>query len=323
MDFSVVVPFRDTPKEREFAKKSIPSMVRLKPSEIIIGMDKPVTKSTIKYVKDMFEDLSFSTYRILEVPRSGKWNFQLANVIWHCYKACKNDKILASDVDNVLRSTVLDGYDLIGVGKIGIVSFTKKLLIKNISDRIRYFSYRLAIRRRSNVFTGIYWVYRPYYFEDIDIEEFKTIYNGIDTHMFDRMTKLGRHNIVTLKDIGIDALDYQNEDYPWRQFQDGIWLYAHPEGIGTCEKKSLYGRIRDRSIKSLNKIMPFSIILRTVCYQHPWMLRGWMWARSHKHDEIVRIAKDTSESEWGYAGSQHVRGMRDWQQEGMTGTGFD
>ena len=48
VNFSIVVPLRDTPKERNFARKSLSSAVKLKPSEIVIGMDKPVAESTIK-----------------------------------------------------------------------------------------------------------------------------------------------------------------------------------------------------------------------------------------------------------------------------------
>ena len=48
MNFSIVVPFRDTPSEREFAKKSIPSAVRLKPNEIIVGHGRADIRTHIK-----------------------------------------------------------------------------------------------------------------------------------------------------------------------------------------------------------------------------------------------------------------------------------
>ena len=51
----------------------------------------------------------------------------------------------------------------------------------------------------------------------------------------------GQHNIVVaLKDIGVNCLDIQNGDLPWRQFQEGIWLYAHPESIGANKRESIY-----------------------------------------------------------------------------------
>ena len=35
--FSIVVPFRDTPREREFARVSLPSAAALEPDEIVVG----------------------------------------------------------------------------------------------------------------------------------------------------------------------------------------------------------------------------------------------------------------------------------------------
>ena len=322
MNFSIVVPFRDTPNEREFARKSIPSAVGLNPSEIIIGVDEPVAESTLKYLDEIFERLSFRDYKVLQVSRSGEWNFQLANVIWHCYKACKNDKVLAFDIDSILRPSVLRGYDMIGKNGNAVVSFTKKLLIENISDMIRYAFYRCRIRIRSYVFSGIYWIWRPHYFEDIDINKFQEIQNGIDTYMVKCIEDKGKHNVVTLKDIGVDCLDIQNEDTPWRQFQGGIWLYTHPEAIGAYQQKSLFTGIRGNIIRSLNRVMPFTALTRTIYYQHPWMLRGWWWAKSHRDHEVVQMAREISLLEWELTGAKRVKGIYDWQSQGKAGTGF-
>ena len=317
MNFSIVVPLRDTSSEREFAKRSLPSAVRLKPAEIIIGMDKPVAESTIKYVDEILEELSFENYKILQVSCSTEWNFQLANVIWHCYKECKNDKVLAFDIDSILRPDVLKGHSMIGKNGNAVVSFTKKLLIENISDMIRYAFYRYRVRTSSHVFAGVYWIWRPYYFKDINIEEFQEIQNGTDAYMVKCIEDKGQHNVVALKDIGVNCLDIQNGDLPWRQFQDGIWLYAHPESIGANKRESIY-----KMLQVMNRIMPFTVIVRTICYQHPWMLRGWRWARSHRDHEIVQMTSELSLLEWGLTGAKHVKGIYDWQQQGRTGTGF-
>ena len=323
MKFSVVVPLRSTPKEMELAKKSISSIVRLKPNEIVIGMDKPVAESVIKRIEIIFEEQSFMDYKILQIPRSAEWNFQLANVIWHCYKSCKNDKIWTCYIDATLRSEVLKGYDIVGKNEVAVVSFTYRLLIKNIGQLIRYAFYRYRVRIDSDVFTGNYWMWRPYYFEDVDIEGLKKIQNGTDTYMYKRIVDRGLHKIVTLKDIGVDALDIQNEDMPWRQFQDGIWLYTHPELIGTYYKKSSFNRIRSRIIRGMNRIMPFTVITRTVCYQYPWLLRGWRWARSHRYHETVQLASKLSHSEWMFTGSKYVKEIYNWERQGKMGTGFD
>ena len=322
MNFSIVVPFRDTPNEREFAKKSIPSAVRLKPSEIVIGMDAPVSKYTLKFVNEIFGGMSFRNYRILQVPRSDQWNFQLANVIWHCYKACKNDKILAFDIDSILRPSVLKGYDMIGENGNAVVSFTKKLLIEGASDMIRYAFYRYRVRTISFVFSGIYWIWRPYYFEDVSLKVLQEIQNGIDSCMNKCIVNRGRHNVITLKDIGVDCLDMQNEDIPWRQFQDGIWLYAHPEAIGAYRQEALHDTSRNRALKALNRVIPVTVLARTICTQHPWVLRGWRWAKSHKDHETVRMAGRLPIHEWIFMGAENVKAIYDWQRQGKTGTGF-
>ena len=324
MNFSIVVPFRDTPKERNFASKSLSSAVRLKPSEIIIGMDKPVAESTMKYVEGIFEELSFMDYTILQVPHSAEWNFQLANVVWHCHKSCKNDKILTYNIDSILKPAILKGYDIVGKNETAVVSFTHKLLIKNASGLIRNVFYRYRVRNRSHVFTGNYWIWRPYYFEDVDIEGLKKIQNGTDTYMYKRIVDRGLHKIVTLKDIGVDALDIQNEDMPWRQFQDGIWLYAHPEVIGAYRNEFLHsGTGSGKTLQSLNRVIPLTVLARTIGYQHIWVLRGWRWAKSHSDHEIVRMASKASIQEWTFAGAKHVKEIYDWQRQGKTGAGFD
>ena len=323
MNFSIVVPLRDTPKERNFASKSIPSAVRLKPNEIIVGMDRPVAKSTMKYVEEIFEKLSFRNYTILQVPRSAEWNFQLANVIWHCYKACKNDKILTYNIDSILRSNILDGYYIVGKNETAVVSFTHKLLVKNVSGWIKYAFYRYRVHGRTHVFTGNYWIWRPYYFEDVDLEGFKKIQNGMDTYMYKGIVDRGRHNVVTRKDVGTNSLDIQNEDIPWRQFQDGIWLYAHPEVIGAYRGEFLRGSTGSgKTLQSLNRVIPFTVLACTVGYQHIWMLRGWRWAKSHKNHEVVQMASELSIQEWIFTGAKHVKEIYDWQRQGKTGTGF-
>ena len=37
--FTIVVAFRDTPRERAFAEKSIPSAIALGPDELVVGID--------------------------------------------------------------------------------------------------------------------------------------------------------------------------------------------------------------------------------------------------------------------------------------------
>ena len=320
------MPFRDTPRERKFAERSIPSAIVLKPDEFVIGIDEPADPSFLTLISELCAGHSFQNYKILPVPKSDKWKFQLANIIWHCYQECRNDRILAFDVDSVLRPTVLRGLDLVGYDGNAVVSFTKKLLIRGFGDLIRHVSYRLRVRRSLFVFSGIYWIYRPYYLQDIDLKKLKTIENGIDTYMVDQIHTTDHHKVLTLKEIGVDCLDLQNEDYPWRQFQDGIWYYTNRDKW-IVSKKQNWEKKNSLLILVISKILHrnplLMILLKSIIYCHPWFIRGWMWARQNPDHSAVRAAQDLSFNEWVLMGSKYVHNIHNWHDKGRQGTGFD
>lgn len=321
--FSIVMPFRDTPRERQFAKKSIPSAIALEPNEIVVGVDAPAEESFLNLIRQLCGK-SFTGLQIIEVPRSDQWNFQLANIIWHCYKSCQHDRILAFDVDTVLLPTVMRGYDLVGRDGNAVVSFTKKLFIRTLSDLIRYMFYRLRTRT-SCVFAGTYWLYRPYYFEDIDLAGMQSITNGIDTYMTERMVEIGRHNVVTQKDIGSASMDYQSGDYPWRQFQDAVWYRVNYQKF---RERKLKTQSRDISVVKniVSRILDLNpwlfIMIKAVTNQHPWAIRGWVWAGRHPDHKAVVAARNATWAEWNLSGSKYIKDIRDWEEEGRTGTGF-
>ena len=324
--FSIVMAFRDTPRERKFAEKSIPSAILLQPDEFLIGVDAPANKEFLNLIRDLCKQYSFQNYRILEISRSPDWNFQLANIIWRCYEECINDYILAFDVDSVLRPTVINGLDIVGCDNNAVVSFTKKLLVKNFGDLIRYMFYRLRIRSDTYVFSGIYWIYRPYYHKDVDLSGMMSIHNGIDVYMTHRILNLKCHKIHTLKEIGVDSLDYQNGDYPWRQFQEGIWYRANIRMWKKMRQKNLKTKISLRNIltRILNKYQLLFILIQTITHWHPWLLRGWLWARKNIHHEVVCKAQCMDFDEWIMHGSKYVKNIRDWtQKEDGCSTGYE
>ena len=316
------MPFRDTPRERKFAEKSIPSAIALKPDELVIGLDAPADDSLMRFIRDVCDERSFKNLRLVQVERSAEWEFQLANIIWHCYEACRNDTILAFDVDTVLRPAVLAGCDMVGTSSIAVVSFTKKLLINNPCDVLRYLSYRWRVRNSQHVFSGTYWIHRPSYMEDVPLAGLQRISNGIDTYMVKRVLDGGRRSIVTLKDIGVDCLDYQNNDYPWRQFQDGIWYYANRTEFRGILRASRAGAKLGIVTRILDRYPVLAVLINVVAYQHPWLIRGWVWASRNNTHEAVQNARGATLDEWGLAGAAYVKQIRDWKRTGRLGTGF-
>ena len=324
--FSIVMPFRDTPRERKFAERSIPSAIELEPDEFVIGVDAPADDSLIQHIRGICDGRSFNGLRIVQVERSDDWEFQLANIIWHCYRACRNDTILAFDVDSVLRPAVLAGRDMVGMGDIAVVSFTKKLLVRSLSDLLRYAFYRWRVRTSSYVFAGIYWIHRPYYTQDIPLDGLQNIRNGIDTYMVERILAMKDHRIMTLKDIGVDCMDYQNEDYPWRQFQEGIWYYANQNEFRRQRRermrltrisrtKSLLNRVIDRDPKLF-------VLIKAAAYQRWWIPRGYLWASGNPIHAAVQKAHGLTFEEWGLEGSTYIKDIHDWKKYGRLGTGF-
>ena len=312
--FSIVMPFHDTPRERKFALKSIPSVIKLNPTEFVIGIDEPAKDDLPAYITGICAKNGFENVRLIRVPRTKDWNFQLAHVIWECFHACVHDKILGCDVDNKLRGAVMLGYDLIGKDNTAVVSFTKKILMRTVWDCIRYIRCRIRIKNTDFTFSGSYWIYKPYYFANVKKSEMQKIYNLIDGCMVDSIMRQKTHKIVTRKEIGVSCMDYQNEDYPWRQFADGIWLYANKHTLKATDE-----RFRERStnpvrwtVRYIVNRFPILVVMhRSFVNQHPVMTSGWRWAVKHRDSEAVEAAAGMSLADWQtYGASKHVKRIK-------------
>lgn len=294
---------RDTPRERKFAKKAIPSAIALNPSEMVVGIDDgPGAADLSEYIRSQAG--GFTNLRIVSVPRSPEWRFTLANVIWHCYKACNNDRVLVFDIDTILRPAVLKGRELVGRDSVAVVSFTKRILCRTAGDHIRYMSYRWRVRRSSYVFAGIYWIWRPHYFDAVDRDGLSKIANGIDAYMVQAVKRDGRYSVLTLKDIGVTCMDYENEYYPWRQFSDGVYW-------GANEPRSPIARAKFTA----------HMLHNMIALNERWKWRGFRWAARHRNSPACQAARRAADvNEWSmYGGSKFFKDM-DWERQG---TGFD
>jgi hypothetical protein len=336
-------------------EKSLPSAIKLNPDELIIGLDYPESQRIMNKACRICNELNFKNIRIISAEKNPDWNFQLANLIWKCYNLAKNDIILSFDVDSILRKEVLLGLDQIGHDNIAVVSFTKKLRIKTLGELVRYVFYRLRVKQSDYVFSGVYWIYRPFYFANIELEKYMKIYNGVDTIMCEQILEKNTHKIITRKEKGVNALSPQNEDLPWRQYQTGVWLGANEQYFKINRLKRIEKRKQDfvirkkmsleraRDTKSRlariarlklaeiriklaekyinNKIEAspiFYVLVKTIVYWHPYLLLGYMFAKKNPENEAVMIAKTMKEMEWGYTGSKYLNHKK-WKKEG---TGF-
>jgi len=327
LSFSIVLPVKGTEKELGFLPKAIKSACKLNPDEIVFGLD---DDKLIPILTDLCCRNNFIDYTFVVSPNNGNWQFNLANVIWHCYKHCKHDRILSFDVDSKVTGNVLLGLDEIGTNDIAVLSFTKKLLIRGLRDVIKYAAYRARVRRSNYVFSGVYWIWRPYFFDSIKLEKYQRIKNGIDTFLTETILEEKKYVIKTRKEIGVICMDIQNEDYPWRQFQVGIWIRAN-EFIPTKDYKTIRDikliNWRNASLTGLLVLLlrifayrnPKSFIYtKAIVYNHPYLVKGFNWADHNMESESVQTAKKMTFNDWGYTGSKYLPKMN-WERGG---TGF-
>lgn len=336
-EFTIVLPIRGTELEIPMIKRAIRSCMPLKPGEIIIGVDGDVSRIIINHVRKIFSENKYGDFRIIYVSKSKEWGFQLANVIWRCYKAAKYDKIFSFDVDSTLRLSVLMGYNKIGTNNIACISFTKRMPINSPQKLIRYLSHRLRIRSTDYCFTGCYWIWRPYYFEYILKDDYKKIKNGVDGILVDRLLAHPIYKLVTNKEIGARCYTIGNEDYDWRQFQNGIWFWANKQKFVIKRRKVLEQRknklFHGTGSKLLTKlhyvasISFFNIVEKNylifmfgqiLMYQYWYLLKGYRWAGKNPNEEIVKVAATHDLYEFSYLGVKLLP-KRKWKDADKTG----
>ena len=308
--FGIVVAFRDTPREREFAEKSLPSAIALGPDELIVGIDGgDGDGALVDFVTSLCERHGLGEGRLsfVRVARSPEWRFHLANVIWHCYKASGNDVVLSFDIDSVLRRPALRGAGAVGRDGVAAALVSKRMRTKTLSEYARFVALSLRARTGTSAAasSGTYWLHLPWYFDNVTKEGLAGISNGIDDYMLNQIIDNGTHRIARMPGTGVVSLDIENPDYPWRQFADGIWHGAN----GSPRRAGPRVALRHAALA----------MAKAAAYQRPHVARGWLWAMRHQDSEACRVARTTDFIGWVVDhGSKYVRD-RDW---GRKGTGF-
>lgn len=312
-----MMAIRGTEREIRYMDRSVPAAIGIRPGEILFACDEGVDRRVPEKIESLCKAHGFSGYRIAEFGRDPAWGFQLANVTYNAVREARFDRVLIADVDYSLREAVMAGYGIVGRGGVAVCSFTKRYLVRNLPDLVRYAFYRWNVRNNDYVFTGLHWVWRPYYLADVDREGFMRIKNGIDTYLADSVRRRGIHGIVTRKEEGCDCHDYASEDYDWAQFQLGVWLGANRMLVWRLPRSvrragaALPGRAR-RFCK--NRAYPLLYVLLVSClYCHPYVLRGYVWARRNPGHGVVRAASGKTREEWRYMGAELIRPLRRWK----------
>lgn len=317
--FTVILAIKGTEKELEFYQRSIKSAIALNPDEILIAMDDPVLEEWLNRVDLEFKLAHFDNFRIITVAKDPRWKFQLAHVVWVCYNEAKYDYIYHFDIDSEVRPIVLTGLEEIGIDDVAVLSFTKRTRLKSIPDLIRFISYRIRIRTASNVFSGNYWVYRPHYYEIISKEASQKIKNGIDTLLTEEIYKQDKYKLVTKREIGVNAFDLQNEEYDWRQFQDGIWYFANFGQLTELINEEHKKRGTNSKFSFLKNYPTLYMLAKSTAYLRFGIWQGFRWATKNPDHKAVQKAKGLGLHEWSYLGGEIVKEIKVFKDGG---TGF-
>ena len=191
MTFTIVLPCRDTHEEKEFLHKSLPAAIKLNPGEIIMAVDAPVSGLFHDEIMALASANNYHNLKIVAVEKTSDWNFQLAKIVWACYREVKYDAIYSFDVDSIPTKHVLEGLAQIGKDGVAVYSFTKRLRLKNLPDIIRYFFYRYRVWTTDYVFTGNYYIWRPFFYDIVVESEYRKIINGVDAYLTEKLIKVG------------------------------------------------------------------------------------------------------------------------------------
>jgi len=264
--WSIVLPVKD---EVDMLKQSLPSAISLNPDEILIVVDEgddSVQKTACRIAKSM----KYDKVRILEVAKNPKWRFHQAYVRRVGYLNARHDRVFTFDVDGVLSSNIMRGYNLIGRNNVAFVTFRKSLAKGGLMQAVRTTLYEIRRHLPRGPFTvnpkkpfiGIYWLYRPFYLDLIGEDEISKIYNGEDVFAQTKLEKQDKYRQIHLDVVGCQSLRGENEDLWWRQYQLGLWL-------GTIRSSRIH-----RTCVHFGKVL---LQVLTKCYPH--LLSGYFAGR--------------------------------------------
>jgi hypothetical protein len=280
-EFTAVLPVRDTDEEYSMLTDSLASCVAMYPSEVLLCLDAPSTRLEER-ARRVAEFFHYSGLRVLTVPPSRDWNFQLAKIVWTAYRQAENDIILSFDVDVVLiERPLLRGLELVGQDNVGVVTFRKLGRTRSPQDFVRMFFYATWHPAGS---AGLYFLHKKVYFDIVREDDIRRIVNGIDTLLFQRMLKLEKYRLVPLPDFACISLRAANEELVWRQLQTGIWLGAS---------------------QNSNLLMP---LVTSIMWAMPGVLKGFFLARDNPMHPSVRLAAQSRDiSDYIYLGKDSLR----------------
>lgn len=333
--FTISVAIRWTGDEEKFIRQFLQSSVKLQPGEIILGVDAPMSDEFQELIKNIFLELNFSAYKILPVPKDDNWGFHLAHVVWTCIQTAKFDRVLISDIDTEFLNSVMWGYEKIGQNNLAMICYPWRSPLFPLTNFYRNLIHRLIFSLHDGpIQTGLFWIWRPFLNDSMKESDYMKINNGSDLYIWNKINNQKKYHVLGKVEPGCISYNVKgNPDLSWRQFQVGIWFYAHkssyqityapftiPSETNSFSILSILKRITKLSLTQVTKHMKFYIFLRSLVFAHPFLFKGYVWAEKNKTHEAVLHAEKMDFEEWTLTGSKYVEHLQNWEQKG---TGFN
>lgn len=323
LDFTVILPIKGTKQELEFAEKTIPAILNLHPNELMFGVDSPIDPNLKNHLIDICHKYTKNKPVFVEVEHNADWNMHLTHLLYECVQKAKHDKILISNVDNLILSKIMVGYDIVGKNNLALCSGFSKYYVKSIRDRLTNYFYEIdrkkdkRNKKTKNNWCGTFWLYRPYVTKILSSINYSKIHNGADTFIYDEIDNHPTFDYTVIQDFICQGLDYENYDLPWRQFMSGIYYY------NTLKQFLQDSKGRSAIFRILKHVCP-SLIPKLIAFKRnqPYFLEGYNWAKSNPTHKVVLQAAQQTLYQWGYNGSTFIKEFKNWEHMGRTGTGY-
>lgn len=292
-------------KKGDAAKPHVPrvvaSMAALRPAEVMFAIDFD-DHSSVPPLTAACEAAGL-TPRFFTVRPDPKWAFQLARCMWRGVNYAANDLILRCDIDTVLLPAVLAGAARAGPGKATACSLRRR---PAGGGRLARLALTASGRLRGG-FSGLYWLWRPYWLADVKKPDYMLINNGDDTWVAGAAMR--GHGLECMKATGgIDQYP-TNEQYDWSQFQMGVWLGANLETRvrrGTAPKSR--GRRRSK----------WAAAIMADLLGRPGIAYGWLYAQ--RDPGMAGAARGATWEQWRCVISKPlIAGVMEWADRQKTG----
>ena len=308
-DYSILVPFRDTERERKFAKKSIPSFLRLNPKEILIGIDNDASSEFVSFIAQ-FDD---PRIQLVRCPPADNFELNLANVLHQLILNARTEKLLTCWIDTKLykqSEAIISQYNKDG---------HLMPLVHNLNKRhiIRYLHQKHLLRKMKNVYCGMLLLPRAEYLQYVDESELRSIRNGIDVYIQNVFNKFDAITYTKHEPIGT-CMDIENPDLPWRQFEWGVWHFVHTQNRKFPHLEKLKSPRMRNILLSIRAL--YGVVKIAVLREHPYIILGYWFALRHPEHPSVRLAKGLTYRDYSSIDNK-IRETRDWSKNRM-GTGF-